>query len=558
MRTTLLNPTVWLLVATCVAGVVGAVRGRTASASVDSLLRVVCARPILVLLIGLALFGLGSRAVLGFLSPGAYAEEVIAARTFVEQRDLYGSGVAPSQALGDPSVANLPWLSSCQGNAITNRAKFYTDHAHPPMLLLAGVPVVYLGGAKLLYLSMLAASLGAIAVMSAVLLARAGLGWRSPAGLVVIAAVAGWQPVLAGIRQGDAVLPAAGLVALTWYLLGRRSGSERAALPSAIAACLAIPSVGVLPALWRTAPRVAVVATGILLAIVGATIALAGAAVVPAFLQTVAETARTYAGAPANYAIVGRALEAGAVMPVLALGFLLVLVCSWWRGTNADAAFATFGVAGLMLAPVLWSQHLALLLVPFTVLFARTLRHGSSLGLASVAALALVFSLPDTIAIRLAQVSSSLTLIALSSALVLVWAWTAFGDDTDLQSTIVNPSIANPQSPIVNPSIVNPSIANPQSAIVNGRLSAVTRFVTAVVVELRWRLAGAVLVALALAAVEGTGLLLLIPLLSSIGLAVDDGLSNRIAGLAGTGFAAVGLEPTLLTVLGIFLVVSTC
>ena len=89
-------------------------------------------------------------------------------------------------------------------------------------------------------------------------------------------------------------------------------------------------------------------------------------------------------------------------------------------------------------------------------------------------------------------------------------------------------------------------------------IATVTRFVTAVVAELRWRLAGAVLIALALAAVEGTGLLLLIPLLSSIGLAVDDGLSNRIAGLAGTGFAAVGLEPTLLTVLGIFLVVSTC
>lgn len=88
--------------------------------------------------------------------------------------------------------------------------------------------------------------------------------------------------------------------------------------------------------------------------------------------------------------------------------------------------------------------------------------------------------------------------------------------------------------------------------------ATVTRFVTAVVAELRWRLAGAVLVALALAAVEGTGLLLLIPLLSSIGLAVDDGLSNRIAGLASGAFAAVGLEPTLLTVLGVFIIVSTC
>ncbi len=449
MRTTLLNPTVWLLIAACAAGVAGAVRGRTAAASVDSLLRVTCARSILVLLIGLAVFGLGSRAVLGFLSPGAYAEEVIAARTFVEGRELYGSGVTPSQALGDSGAANLPWLSTCQGNAIENRARFYTDHAHPPMLLLAGVPLVYLGGAKLLYLSMLVASLGAIAIMSAVLLNRAGLAWKSPAGLLVIAAVAGWQPVLAGVRQGDAVLPAAGLVALTWYLIGRRE-SARALLPSAIAACLAIPSIGVLPAVWRTAPRVAAIATGLFLALVGATITLAGTAVVPGFLQTVAETARIYAGAPANYAIVGRILEAGAALPFLALGLLLVHVCSWWRGTNVDAAFATFGVAGMMLAPVLWSQHLALLLVPFTVLFARTLRHGSSLGLASLAALALVFSLPDTIAIRLAQVSSSLTLIALSSALVLVWAWTAFGDDTDLQSTIVNPSIATQQSAIVH------------------------------------------------------------------------------------------------------------
>ena len=86
----------------------------------------------------------------------------------------------------------------------------------------------------------------------------------------------------------------------------------------------------------------------------------------------------------------------------------------------------------------------------------------------------------------------------------------------------------------------------------------VNRFATAVVTELRWRLAGAALVALALAAVEGTGLLLLVPLLSSIGLAVNDGLASRIAGVAGAGFAALGLQPTLLTVLAIFLVVSTC
>ena len=87
---------------------------------------------------------------------------------------------------------------------------------------------------------------------------------------------------------------------------------------------------------------------------------------------------------------------------------------------------------------------------------------------------------------------------------------------------------------------------------------SVTRFVAAVIAELRWRLAGTALLALALAAVEGTGLLLLLPLLSAIGLAVDDGLTSRLAGIIGSGFATLGLQPTLLTVLAVFLVVSTC
>ena len=87
--------------------------------------------------------------------------------------------------------------------------------------------------------------------------------------------------------------------------------------------------------------------------------------------------------------------------------------------------------------------------------------------------------------------------------------------------------------------------------------TAVVRFVRAIVAELRWRLLGAVLVALALAAVEGTGVLLLVPLLSLVGLDVDQGLTSRLAGLIGGAFTAVGLEPTLLTVLAIFLAVAT-
>jgi hypothetical protein len=186
---------------------------------------------------------------------------------------------------------------------------------------------------------------------------------------------------------------------------------------------------------------------------IAATVGLAGTTVVGNFLQTVAETARTYAGASANYAIAGRALQAGIGMPVLAALVAVVFACSWWRGTSVDAAFATFTVAGLMIAPVLWSQHLSLLLIPFTVLFVRTLRNGSSLGLASLAALALVFSLPDTVAIRFAQVSSSLTLTGLSASLVLVWVWTAFGADADRESTVLDRSIATAPSAIATSSL---------------------------------------------------------------------------------------------------------
>src|SRR6186713_1664338 len=109
MRTTLLNPTVWLLAALCVAGLIGALRGRTARASADSLVRVASAWPVLLALVGLAIFGLGSRAVLGFLSPGAYAEEVVAARTFLNERELQGgSPTAPTDLTASAALANLP------------------------------------------------------------------------------------------------------------------------------------------------------------------------------------------------------------------------------------------------------------------------------------------------------------------------------------------------------------------------------------------------------------------------------------------------------------------
>ena len=62
MRTTLLNPTVWLLAALCVAGLIGAWRGRSARASADSVFTLASSWPVLIPFVGLTVFGLGSRA----------------------------------------------------------------------------------------------------------------------------------------------------------------------------------------------------------------------------------------------------------------------------------------------------------------------------------------------------------------------------------------------------------------------------------------------------------------------------------------------------------------
>ena len=102
MRTTVLNPTIWLLAATAVAALVGSARRRDAQEVSRALLRWACAWPVLILVTALAIFGVGSRVVLGYLAPGAYAEEVIAARTFLATGQLYS---------GDARSELAEWLS---------------------------------------------------------------------------------------------------------------------------------------------------------------------------------------------------------------------------------------------------------------------------------------------------------------------------------------------------------------------------------------------------------------------------------------------------------------
>jgi ATP-binding cassette, subfamily C, bacterial len=82
------------------------------------------------------------------------------------------------------------------------------------------------------------------------------------------------------------------------------------------------------------------------------------------------------------------------------------------------------------------------------------------------------------------------------------------------------------------------------------------RFLSAVVAQLRWRLAASAIIAVALAFAEGAGLMLLVPLLGSIGLAVSEGPTSGLATAIAWLFATAGFRPTLAAVLCVFVLVS--
>lgn len=400
MRTTALNPTVWLLAATAVAALVGSARNRGARAVVEIVVRWACAWAVLIPLTALAVFGVGSRVVLGYLSAGSYAEEVVAARTFLASGRLYSANGRGDldDWLSAPAGMSVPWgdlpgVTPCQANALENRERFYTAHAHSPMLLLAAVPVVAFAGGKGLFVLLVMLSIASVAVMWTAAVSLTGFALRSREGLLILVAVSAWQPVLAGIRQGDAVLPAAGLVVCAWrFGPWRRRGP--AALAAAAAACLALPAAGALAALWRSSARTGALALGAYALMAGATLALAGFQTLPDHVRIMGETARTYAEAIPNYALAGRLLNAVGAVGAVAVAALIVLV-SWARARSLDAAFAVFAAAGLLVAPILWSQHLSLAFIPAVLLLRRVVSGGSSLALGGWAVLMLVLSLPD-------------------------------------------------------------------------------------------------------------------------------------------------------------------
>jgi hypothetical protein len=97
-----------------------------------------------------------------------------------------------------------------------------------------------------------------------------------------------------------------------------------------------------------------------------------------------------------NYALASRlAVDAGLSAALVGTAAGALVLFGWWRARTVDQAFATFAVIGLLFAPVAWSQHMALALVPLGVLFAGASTLASAVPLAAWALVAIGVSLPD-------------------------------------------------------------------------------------------------------------------------------------------------------------------
>lgn len=428
MITTFANATLWLL-AVLLAGAAWAfLRRASAAEAVAPALRLALSSAGLAVIAVASLGGLGSRIVIGSLAPGAYAEEVVAARAFLATRAVYGHDERAELAewmRAEPPVATpweLPGLSTCQAGAFRDRPRFFSSQAHTPVLLLASVPIVRAVGGRGLYVCLLALSLIAVAGCWWLAIDALGLEPGSRASLLLAFLLVGWQPVLAGIRQGDAVLVAGGLVACT-VVLARRGRWGWAGVAAGLAGVVSLPALGAVAALVRWPRALAAALVTVAVMALGA-VAATGPMLLVDFARNVAETTRVYATMTTNYAVAGRVVRSsGSMVPILA-ALVAVFGITWMRARDVGTAVAAGATAGLIFAPIAWSQHLVLAFVPLAILLPRAARV--PLACAAWALLALFLSLPDPVAAWLSAVSQPASRAPwplVSVALLALWGW---------------------------------------------------------------------------------------------------------------------------------------
>jgi len=72
-----------------------------------------------------------------------------------------------------------------------------------------------------------------------------------------------------------------------------------------------------------------------------------------------------------------------------------LVIGGWWRARSVDDACAWFSGLALLAAPLAWSQHITLAVLPLVWVLRRVSGHPSAIGLVGWSILALAVSLPD-------------------------------------------------------------------------------------------------------------------------------------------------------------------
>ena len=460
MFTTVFNGTIWLLLTAVVVELAGCLGRAGRGYSRPALARILGSRLICIALCITALAGIVSRIYVGYAVPGDIGQDVVSAESWLRGGSLYPTDLQARLARWletDPPIAPLadriPIIRRYQSEQLQAIPSLYVVQAHTPPTALISTLLVRLVGPNQIYLIVAGLSLVTIYSTVQVLGAAFPALFGSRHKLAVHAAVFGWQPILATLRQGQFTILITGLLVWAWRNL-REGRPARAGVAIGVATILKLYPGILIPYLFLRHKRAFWFAISTCAIGTAGVIAFAGWGTVPEFLRATNVVEAQYGLAMNNFSPPARlSLLLGTTRPWLwtigfAISLSLALVTTWCvrqlgrrrspkRSINMlDLEYSIFTSLGCVLSPICWSHYFVALLLPLAVLLGEV--RLTRCGILMVSCIALLLSLPDQVSIWLAHhplgavglLLSSFPTVALLALLIwLVWSRTVLSSD---------------------------------------------------------------------------------------------------------------------------------